>query len=120
MREALGSIDASSAGDWALSHAASAAGKVGAAFIGALVGLAVVAVVALSVSVATLIVILRRRTWPAGQAKWAWALAVPVGFVLSILIPGFYVWVSLLVPIAFWVMVGRFPQEPTEEAPSAK
>lgn len=117
MKEGLSSIDASAAGDWALTQAASTAGKVGAAFIGALIGLAVVALVALSVSVATLVVILRRRTWPAGHAKWAWALAVPVGFVLSVLIPGFSVWVSLLVPIAFWLMVGRLPQESTEESP---
>jgi amino acid transporter len=119
MKEALSSVDASAAGNWALAHAASTLGKVGAAFIGALIGLAVVALVTLSVSAATLVVIVRRRTWPRGHAKWAWALAVPVGFILSILIPGFFVWVSLLVPIAFWIMVGRFPQEPAEKNPDA-
>jgi hypothetical protein len=107
----VGSIDASAVGDWALSHMASTAGKVGAAFLGALIGFAVVALIALAVSVTTLVIILRRRMWPPGHAKWAWALAVPVGFVLSVLIPGFSVWISLVVPIAYWIMVGRLPQE---------
>jgi hypothetical protein len=112
--DALGSVDASAVGAWTLTHAASAAGQAGAAFLGVLVGLFVVALIAFVISVVALVFILRRRTWPPGHAKWVWALLVPVGFVLAILIPGFSIWVSLVVPIAFWVLVGRIPDSALE------
>lgn len=114
MGDALSSVDASAVGAWTLSHAASAVGQAGAAFLGLLVGLVVVALIAFVVSVVTLVVILRRRTWPVGHAKWVWALLVPVGFVLAILIPGFSIWISLVVPIAYWALVGRIPDAAPE------
>jgi hypothetical protein len=112
--DALSSVDASAVGAWTLGHAATAAGQAGAAFLGLLVGLVVVALVAFVISVVALVFILRRRTWPAGHAKWVWALLVPVGFVLAILIPGFSIWVSLVVPIAYWALVGRIPDSAPE------
>jgi hypothetical protein len=115
--DALGSVDASAVGAWTLSHAASAAGQAGAAFLGVLVGLVVVALIAFVISVVALVFILRRRTWPPGHAKWVWALLVPVGFVLAILIPGFSIWVSLVIPIAYWGLVGRIPDSAPEGAP---
>lgn len=119
MAEQLQSIDASAAGSWILSHAATSAGQAGAAFIGALIALAVVATIALVISAVTLTAILRRKSWPRGHAKWAWALSVPIAFVLSVAIPGFYVWVSLIVPVAYWAMVGRIPEQQGADAESA-
>jgi hypothetical protein len=109
--ERLHSVDSSAVGNWVFSHAAISVGQAGAAFIGALIALAVVAMVAFVISAVTLTMILRRKSWPRGHAKWAWALSVPVAFVLSVAIPGFYVWLSLAVPVAYWVLVGRIPED---------
>lgn len=101
------SIDASVTGEWLLSHSASAAGKAGAAFFGALLAIVVVGGLVLCVNAVAFVAAARRREWPRGHAKWAWLVAIPSAFVVSVAIPGFFVWLGLVVPLAYWIMLSR-------------
>lgn len=112
MTDWLRSVDASAAASWFMSHSASAVGKAGAAFVGAIVAIAVVGTLVFAVNTVALVAVARRSVWPQGHLKWAWLLVIAVGFVASVSIPGFYVWLGLAAPVAYWCVVGRIGSPP--------
>lgn len=105
--ELFNSVDTSAAAAWVVSHSAIAAGQAGAAFLTALIGVVVVGVVVFAVNVVALISAARRRQWPPGHSKWAWMLAITAAFVISIVLPGFCVWLGLVVPAVYWFATRR-------------